>query len=242
MSNQKVFIGCSGFSERSWKGYFYPEDLPSKEYLNFYAEKLNAVEINSTFYRRPTQKTLENWRRSTGNDFKFFIKIPKTVTHIKKLNATAQETAEFCHHIAQGLKEKLGGFLFQLPPSFQYTEENMQKVLESVDPNYLNVVEFRHTSWWNNEVYHQMKNEGVVFSGVSIPKEIPDKVIIKHDKFLYYRLHGIPQMFKSEYRDSELEKLSEKINSFKGTSFIFFNNTFGISGIKNALTLKKLSE
>lgn len=242
MSSEKVFIGCSGFSERSWKGYFYPEDLPSKEYLNFYAEKLNAVEINSTFYRRPTQKTLENWRRSTGNDFKFFIKIPKTVTHIKKLNATAQETAEFCHHIAQGLKEKLGGFLFQLPPSFQYTEENMQKVLESVDPNYLNVVEFRHTSWWNNEVYHQMKNEGVVFSGVSIPKEIPDEVIINHDKFLYYRLHGVPQMFKSEYSDSELEKLSEKINSFKGTSFIFFNNTFGISGIKNALTLKKLSE
>src|SRR5690606_18530110 len=242
MSNEKVFIGCSGFSERSWKGYFYPDDLPCKEYLNFYAEKLNAVEINSTFYRRPTQKTLENWRRSTGNDFKFFIKIPKTVTHIKKLNATAQETAEFCHHIAQGLKEKLGGFLFQLPPSFQYTEENMQKVLESVDPNYLNVVEFRHTSWWNNEVYHQMKNEGVVFSGVSIPKEIPDEVIINHEKFLYYRLHGVPQMFKSEYSDSELEKLSEKINSFKGTSFIFFNNTFGISGIKNALTLKKLSE
>lgn len=242
MSNEKVFIGCSGFSERSWKGYFYPDELPSKEYLNFYAEKLNAVEINSTFYRRPTPKTLENWRCSTGNDFKFFIKIPKTVTHIKRLNVTSQETTDFCHHIAQGLEEKLGGFLFQLPPSFQYTEENMQKVLESVDPNYLNVVEFRHTSWWNNEVYHQMKNEGVVFSGVSIPKEISDEVIINHEKFLYYRLHGVPQMFKSEYSDSELEKLSEKINSFKGTSFIFFNNTFGISGIKNALTLKKLSE
>lgn len=216
MSNEKVFIGCSGFSERSWKGYFYPEDLPSKEYLNFYAEKLNAVEINSTFYRRPTQKTLENWRRSTGNDFKFFIKIPKTVTHIKRLNVTSQETTDFCHHIAQGLKEKLGGFLFQFPPSFQYTEENMQKVLESVDPNYLNVVEFRHTSWWNNEVYHQMKNEGVVFSGVSIPKEIPDEVIINHDKFLYYRLHGVPEMFKSEYSDSELEKLSKKSTLLKG--------------------------
>ncbi len=242
MSTKKIFIGSSGFSERSWKGYFYPEDLPAKEYLKFYAQQLNAVEINSTFYRRPTQKTLENWRNSTGEHFKFFIKIPKTVTHIKKLDTTAQETTDFCHHIAQGLQEKLGGFLFQLPPSFQYTEENLQKVLETVDLQYLNVVEFRNKNWWNHEVIQKMKNEGVLFSGVSIPKDIPDEVVMNHEDFLYYRLHGVPEMFKSEYSDSELEKLSEKIKSFDGTSFIFFNNTFGIAGIKNALTLKRILE
>ena len=70
----KVFIGCSGFSERSWKGFFYPEDLPSSEYLSFYSKHLNAIEINSTFYRQPTLKTLEKWLNETEEDFRFFIK------------------------------------------------------------------------------------------------------------------------------------------------------------------------
>ena len=70
----KIFIGCSGFSERSWKGFFYPEELLSKDYLNYYSKHLNAVEINSTFYRKPTLKTLEKWYNETEDDFKFFIK------------------------------------------------------------------------------------------------------------------------------------------------------------------------
>ena len=80
-----------------------------------------------------------------------------------------------------------------------------------------------------------MKN--IIFSGVSIPKDIPDDFIINNDDFAYYRLHGVPQMFKSEYSTTELEKLANTIKSYTGTSFIFFNNTFGIAGIKNALTL-----
>ena len=80
-----TFVGCSGFTERSWKGFFYPEALPSREYLSFYSKHLNAVEINSTFYRKPTSKTLEKWFSETEEDFQFFIKIPKTITHLKKL-------------------------------------------------------------------------------------------------------------------------------------------------------------
>lgn len=232
------FIGCSGFTERSWKGFFYPEDLPSREYLSFYSKHLNAVEINSTFYRKPTSKTLEKWFTETEEDFQFFIKIPKTVTHVKKLVETEIDTVEFCKHISTGLKGKLAGFLFQLPPSFQFSEENLEKILQTVNLDYLNVVEFRHNSWWITDVFEALKTKNIVFSGVSIPREIPDEFIINNDEFAYYRLHGVPEMFKSEYSEIELLNLAEKIKNFNETSYIFFNNTYGTAGIKNALNLK----
>ena len=235
----KIFIGCSGFSERSWKGFFYPEELLSKDYLNYYSKHLNAVEINSTFYRKPTSKTLEKWYNETEDHFKFFIKIPKTITHLKKLVETEIDTKEFCNHISSGLKNKLAGFLYQFPPSFQLSTENVEKVLNTIDASYLNVVEFRHHSWWTDEVFQNLKSKKIVFSGVSIPREIPDDFIINNADFAYYRLHGVPQMFKSEYSEHELVDLSENIKNFNGTTFIFFNNTYGIAGIKNALYLKQ---
>ena len=235
----KIYIGCSGFSERSWKGFFYPEDLPSRKYLSFYSKHLNAVEINSTFYRKPTLKTLDKWFNETEVEFRFFVKIPKNITHLKKLNETEIDTAEFCHHISSGLKGKLAGFLFQLPPSFQFSEENLEKVIQTVNSNYLNVIEFRHASWWISEVFEALKTKNIVFSGVSIPREIPDDFINNNDEFAYYRLHGVPQMFKSEYSEKELADLAEKIKNFDGIPYIFFNNTYGIAGIKNALYLKE---
>lgn len=234
----KIYIGCSGFLERSWKGFFYPEELPSRKYLSFYSKHLNAVEINSTFYRKPTLKTLDKWFNETEVDFRFFVKIPKNITHLKKLNETEIDTAEFCHHISSGLKGKLAGFLFQLPPSFQISEKKLEKILKTVNADYLNVVEFRHNSWWIPEVFAALKTKNIVLSGVSIPKEIPYEFIINNDEFAYYRLHGVPQMFKSEYSEKELADLAEKIKNFDGTPYIFFNNTYGTAGIKNALNLK----
>lgn len=238
----KIFIGCSGFSNRDWKGFFFPEDLPSKEQLTFYSGKFNAVEINSTFYRRPRPTTLENWYGLTPEDFSFFIKIPKTVTHRKRLNDTAVETADFCNHIYSGIKEKLGGFLFQLPPTFHFKEENLEKVLATVDDTYLNVVEFRHKSWWIPEVYEALEEKNIVFSGVSFPKDIPLDFIINNKKFAYYRLHGVPVLFKSEYSDEELNDLSEKIKGSRRSVYVFFNNTWGTAAIKNSLSLKKILE
>lgn len=235
--NNKTYIGCSGFSERLWKPFFYPEDLPSKDFLTYYSQHLKSVEINSTFYRKPTLKTLHKWMDETPEDFKFIIKIPKTVSHIKKLTDTKVDVVDFRTHISSELKEKLAGFLFQLPPSFIYSDENLEKLIETVEPNFLNVVEFRHKSWWNDEVFEILQKNHIVFSGVSIPKDIPDEIVINSKKHLYYRLHGVPQMFKSEYSEEFLNNLAEKIQNFDGESFVFFNNTFGIAGIKNALYL-----
>ncbi len=238
----KIYIGCSGFSNRDWKGFFFPEELPSKEQLNFYATQFNTVEINSTFYRRPRPQTLANWYERTGEDFKFFIKIPKTITHIKRLKETAEETADFCNHLHQGIQEKLAGFLFQMPPSFHYSEEHLEQLIATADSRFLNVVEFRHESWWNDEIFETLKKRNIVFSGVSFPKNIPDDFIINNSKSVYYRLHGVPVLFKSEYSEEELKKLAKEIKKAKQDVFIFFNNTWGTAALKNALYLKKILE
>lgn len=238
----KIYIGCSGFSNRDWKGFFFPEELPSKEQLNYYSTQFNTVEINSTFYRRPRPQTLSNWYERTGKDFKFFIKIPKTITHIKRLKETAAETADFCNHIHQGIQEKLAGFLFQMPPSFHYSEEHLEHLFETVSSQYLNVVEFRHESWWNDEVFEALKKKNMVFSGVSFPKNIPADFIINSDHAVYYRLHGAPVLFKSEYSETEMENLADEIKKAGQDVFVYFNNTWGTAALKNALYLKKLLE
>ncbi len=238
----KAIIGCSGFLERLWKGTFYPEDLPSKDYLPYYSTKLDAVEVNSTFYRKPLLKTLENWYEKTGKDFKFFIKIPKTISHIKKLTDTKTETEEFCTHISSGLKEKMAGFLFQLPPSFHFSDENMKKLIDTVDKNYLNVVEFRHQSWWNEEVMTALKSQNIVFSGVSFPKDIPAEFVINNDETAYYRLHGVPVLFKSEYSEEEMQDLASKIKESDRKVYVFFNNTWGTAAVKNSVYLKEILE
>ena len=238
----RICIGCSGFSNRDWKGFFFPEELPPKEQLNFYSTQFNTVEINSTFYRRPRAQTLENWCQRTDEDFKFFIKIPKTITHIKRLKETAAETADFCKHIHHGIQEKLAGFLFQMPTSFHYSEEHLEQLIKTVDFRFLNVVKFRHKSWWTEEIFETLKTKNIAFSGVSFPKDIPDNFIINNSKSVYYRLHGVPVLFKSEYSDEELEKLAKEIKKAKQDVFVFFNNTWGTAALKNALYLKKLLE
>lgn len=236
----KIYVGCSGFTGRDWKGIFYPEELPGKEQLTFYSTKFNAVEINSTFYRKPRQQTLEKWRSAVHDDFRYFIKIPKTITHILKLENTMQEVSAFCDYISEGLGKKLAGFLFQLPPSYHYSEENLQKVLSTVNSNYLNVIEFRHSSWWREDIFEILKQNNLIFSGVSYPKGISDEFITNHQKTAYYRLHGVPVMFKSEYTDAELQNLAEKIKESDRDVYVFFNNTWGTAALKNAQHLQEL--
>lgn len=236
----KVFIGCSGFSESLWKGFFYAEDLPSKDYLKYYSGHLNSVEINSTFYRRPRPTTIQKWYEQSPEDFRFFIKVHKYFSHNKRMQDCKDELTVFCDNISKILKEKLAGFLFQMPPSFKYSEENLQRIIETADKNYLNVVEFRHNSWWNQTVLDKLKKHEIIFCGVSFPKGIPDDVMVNSDDAIYYRLHGVPELFKSEYSEEELDKLATEIKKFNGIKYIYFNNTFGIAGIKNALYLDKI--
>jgi len=239
MKKESLYIGCSGFYNNDWKGSLYPEDAKSKDFLSLYSQKFNCVEINSTFYRKPTAKTLLKWHDETPEDFKFFIKIPKLISHEKRMKDSKEDVSEFCNHIQDNLKEKLSGFLYQFPPSFRNTEENIEVILKNINFNYLNVIEFRHESWWNDAVFKILKENNIIFSGVSFPGNLPEDIITNHSEILYYRLHGKPVLYKSEYSLEFLKDLAEKIINLKKKTFIFFNNTWGTAAINNSLYLKE---
>lgn len=242
MKKENLYIGCSGFYNNDWKGSLYPEDANSKDFLSLYSQTFNAVEINSTFYRKPTSKTLLKWYDETPDSFRFFIKIPKSITHQSRLENSREEIAAFCNHIQSHLKDKLSGFLYQLPPSFKNTAENQENIANNIDHTFLNVIEFRHSSWWQKEVFNLLKHLNIVFSGVSFPGDLPENVIINHPEILYYRLHGKPILYKSEYSKDFMNELAEKIKNSGKTAYIFFNNTWGTAAINNSLYLKKILE
>ncbi|MCJ7935860.1 MAG: DUF72 domain-containing protein [Chryseobacterium sp.] len=242
MKKENLYIGCSGFYNNDWKGSLYPENAPSKDFLSLYAEVFNAVEINSTFYRNPTVKTLSKWHDETPDPFRFFIKIPKIITHQNRLAESKEAIAAFCSHIQNNLKDKLSGFLYQLPPSFKNTPENRDRITQNLDFSFLNVIEFRHESWWQQEIFDFLKSINVVFSGVSFPGSLPEDLIINNPEIIYYRLHGKPVLYKSEYSTDFLDDLAGKIKNTKQTAFIFFNNTWGTSAVRNGKYVKKILE
>lgn len=240
MKKGNLHIGCSGFYNNDWKGSLYPEDAKSKDFLTLYAQVFDTVEINSTFYRKPTAKTLLKWFDESPDHFSFFIKIPKTISHEKRMKDCKEEISEFCMHIQSSLKEKLSGFLYQFPPSFKNTAENLELIMKNIDFRYVNVIEFRHESWWKDEIFKSLKEKNIVFSGVSFPGNLPEDYVINHSDIIYYRLHGKPVLYKSEYSEEFIRGLATKIEKSDHKIFIFFNNTWGTAAIHNGLQLKEI--
>ncbi|WP_374444901.1 DUF72 domain-containing protein [Epilithonimonas sp.] len=242
MNNSKktYHIGCSGFYNADWKGSLYPEDSKNKDFLKLYSETYNTVEINSTFYRKPTAKTLQKWMDETPDDFKFFIKIPKTISHFGYSESKKNEFSDFCKLINENIGNKLAGFLVQFPASFHCTDDNIKWLTETLSDEFLIAVEFRHASWWNDEIFNLFKKHQWIFCGVSFPGKIPEDVVITNSKIGYYRLHGKPTLYKSSYSETFLDNLAKEIKEINQDFYIYFNNTWGTSAIENSLYLKKI--
>ena len=240
MDDIKFHIGTSSFRESRWKGVFYPEDLPSKEYFNYYTQHFDTYEINGTFYRFPTLRVLSNWYERSPEHFKFSVKAPKTITHLKKFVDCEKEIAEFYAVCSAGLQDKLGPILFQLPPSFSFTSERLELICQSLNPAYSNVVEFRNVSWWNLEVDAEFKKSGISFCNVSY-HGLPDS-IIQTSEILYFRFHGNEKLFYSGYDTDFLQRKIDEITTKyeSAKAYIYFNNTASTEGILNAIMMKAL--
>lgn len=238
MYNQKIYIGCSGFHYKEWKNVFYPNGLAQSKWFQFYCQHFNTLELNVTFYKFPTEKSLSKWYAASPDDFKFSAKVPKAITHYKKFNECERMLEDFYTSIQNGLQYKLGCVLFQLPPQLVYSEELLQKIINNINPAFKNVIEFRHVSWWNTFVFQQLKKNKIIFSGVSYPN-LPDNVV-KTTTNLYYRLHGVPVLYKSSYSEKFLEELSGEVSILKiKEAWIYFNNTWGTAAIENAKFLQR---
>ena len=234
-----IHPGCSSYNNRQWQGIFYPDGMPTKEWFAYYCTQFNTYELNSSFYTFPTSKSLHTWYQKSPGGFKYSIKAPKIITHTKKFVECEKELAEFYVAIDSGLKDKLACVLFQLPPSYHYSPERLGLILASVDANYRNTIEFRHASWWTDEVFETFRQHKLIFCSVDYPG-LPTDIIASTPR-AYVRLHGNPRLFYSEYSDDDLLSMLHQLDSRNfNDAFVYFNNTASPAGIANALAVQRM--
>jgi hypothetical protein len=141
-----AYVGCSGWFYWKWRGMYYPEDLPTSKWFDHYAKRLDTVEINASFYSWPTVAGVKAWRRQAGRrKFVYTVKVCELITHIKRFQGTKTLIKDF-GMIADILGDRMGCFLFQLPPNHRFTKARLAAILGQLDPARRNVVEFRHIS------------------------------------------------------------------------------------------------
>ncbi|CAN5260340.1 DUF72 domain-containing protein [soil metagenome] len=235
----QYFVGCSGWYYWHWKGIFYPDDLPRNEWFDHYASTFRTVELNAPFYSWPTAATVKTWIRQAGRrHIVYTVKVSELITHTKRFEGTEELVKDF-GLIADLLGPRMGCFLFQLPPSFHYTPGRLKNIVEQLEPHRRNVVEFRHASWWNEEVYEAFRKVGIIFCSCSGPR-LPDELIKTADE-VYIRFHGTKQWYRHNYTNEELAVWVDRIQQSGAKHvWVYFNNDRDGYAIKNAKQLLKL--
>jgi uncharacterized protein YecE (DUF72 family) len=205
--NANIYIGTSGFAYKEWKGLFYPDDLPQKKYLSFYAEHFRTTEINNTFYRMPTAKLCEGWYAEAPQGFQFTLKLSQRITHFKRLKNVDSEM-EFFLGSAAMLKEKLASVLVQLPPNFKKDLAVLEDFLAGFAKQANLAFEFRHESWFDAELFDLLRRYNAAFGVVE--KEEGEAGITPLEvtgPFVYMRLR------KGSYTDDEMREWARWILS-----------------------------
>ncbi len=216
----QLFAGTSGFAYPQWKPDFYPQDVPQKKFLEHYATRLNAVEINYTFRRMPAAATLENWAASTPAGFLFCLKAHQRITHIRRLKDAGESTEIFLKAIDPlRSARKLGPVLFQLPPQLKADVALLADFLKVLPADLRFAFEFRHTSWLDAEVYRLLESRNAALCLAESEKlEVPQ--VITAD-FVYFRLR------KPEYTPADLTAIGDKCGELlaKGRDlYVFFKH------------------
>jgi uncharacterized protein YecE (DUF72 family) len=216
----EFFAGTSGFAYSQWKPQFYPQKLPAKKFLEYYASRLNAVEINYTFRRNPSASTIENWVNITPPGFCFCLKAHMRITHVLKLQ-NAQEATEFFLRSIDPLRVtgRLGVILFQLPPFFQRNSEVLEAFLNELPKDMRFAFEFRHKSWHDNAVYDLLQKHNACYCLAESDKLEPPDVMTAD--FAYFRLRKAE--YPPEERQAILEKTQQLLSGGKSV-FLFFKH------------------
>jgi uncharacterized protein YecE (DUF72 family) len=213
----RLSVGTSGYSYKGWKGVFYPDDLPAREMLRFYAGRLPAVEINNTFYRLPKTALLESWAGQVPEDFRFSIKASQRITHRKRLKDAADETG-YLLETTSVLGARLGVILFQLPPYLKVDADRLAEFLTLLPPGTRAAFEFRHPSWENEAVYGLLRERdcALCIADTDGREETP---LVRTAGWGYLRLR------RPSYDDAELRRWAAAVRSQDWEeAFIFFKH------------------
>jgi len=213
-----VWVGTSGYNYPEWKGSFYPETLPAAKMLPYYAERFATVEINYTFYRAPNEKILSGWSAATPERFKLTLKAPKRITHDRRLKDCADPVRQFLETAAV-LGPKLGALLFQLPPNLKKDLALFDAFLATFPPKVCAAFEFRHPSWFDDDVFSRLRARGLALcvadsEKLSAPVEITAP-------YAYFRLRD------EGYTPEDIERWAGVVRGLEGRCedvFVYFKH------------------
>lgn len=200
-------MGTSGYSYKQWKGSFYPEKLPDREMLSYYAQQLQTVEINHSFYRMPTENVLLQWAKSVPEGFRFALKANQQITHIQRLR-NCESTLKRFLEVASVLNEgdHLGPILVQLPPTFKFDQPLLEEFLALRPPAFSFAFEVRHASWYTEETYSALRKNNVALCLAETDKQTPPEILTAN--FAYLRLR------KEEYTPKELSAWRKRFDGW----------------------------
>jgi uncharacterized protein YecE (DUF72 family) len=229
-----IWVGTSGYNYPEWKGSFYPSDLASAKMLPYYAARFPTVEINATFYRMPTAKTLAGWDAATPAGFVLALKAPQRITHFARLRGIDDPLRFFCD-VARTLGPKLGPLLFQLPPNFKKDTDRLAETLFLLPPDLRCAFEFRHDSWLSDDVYDLLRRRNAALC-IAEGETMSTPVVATAD-FGYLRLRD------EGYGDADRKRWAEIIRGL-GTSwretFVYFKHEESGTGPAFARRLAEL--
>jgi uncharacterized protein YecE (DUF72 family) len=212
----RLFIGTSGFSYKEWRGIFYPPDLSVQSMLSHYAGRLNAVEINNTFYRLPKPALLESWAGQVSDQFRFSIKASRRITHMKRLRNAESET-EYLFRTVETLGERLGVLFFQLPPFLAKDPERLDRFAAGIPKTVPAAFQFKNPTWNDPEVVAVLARHGRAWCITD--EDDPDPPFHVTAPFGYFRLR------REQYSPAELEGWLQRIQAQPWErAFVFFKD------------------
>jgi uncharacterized protein YecE (DUF72 family) len=235
-----VRIGCSGWNYADWRGGLYPPGCPQRKWLARYAEVFDTVEINNTFYRLPTVDAVRGWVQQSPPDFLFAVKSSRYLTHIKRLTDMEQGVARLLERLEPlTASPKMGPMLWQLPGNFRRDDERLAFALEHLPPG-RHAFEFRHESWFADDVLAALRAHGVAL----VIGDHPERPWQRHEltaDFTFVRLHYGHRGRRGNYSATELDGWAREIRRLarRAEAFVYFNNDWEGFAVRNALGMRK---
>jgi len=222
-----LYVGTSGYSYPKWKGKFYPKDLSAKGMLRYYGEHFGSVESNSTFRGMPKPEVLRRWTEEVPADFKFAIKAPQQITHIKRLK-DSKDLLSHLFEVASVLEDRLGPVLFQLPPNFKKDANRLSEFLDLLPRGSRAAFEFRHESWFDEEIFDLFKKHKVAFCIAEAENEL-------RVPFVATAGWGYLRLRREDYTDAELKEWVKQVQKQDWSdAFVYFRHEDTAKGPKFA--------
>jgi uncharacterized protein YecE (DUF72 family) len=235
-----IRVGCSGWNYADWRGVLYPPGCPQRKWLARYAEVFDTVEVNTTFYRLPSLDAVRGWVQQTPPGFTFAVKSSRYLTHIKRLTDMERGVGRLCERLEPLTPTpKMGPMLWQLPGNFRRDDERLAFALERLPPG-RHTFEFRHESWFAEEVLAALRAHGVALTIGDHPERPWQPHELTAD-FSFVRLHYGHRGRRGNYSATELDEWAKELERLarRADVFAYFNNDWEGFAVRNALGMRE---